>query len=94
MDVSNVAHQLQNLKSSSLKQRAQFERSRQFIGHHHLTPATPFTVGVVELVGGPVLKAIVEGEAVAVGDSVTGVLVDGEDHEGNPIVDLHFRVVT
>ena len=40
------------------------------------------------------LKAIVEGEAVAVGDSVTGVLVDGEDHEGNPIVDLHFRVVT
>ena len=40
------------------------------------------------------LKAIVEGEAVAVGDSVIGVLVDGEDNDGNPVVDLHFRVVT
>ena len=62
--------------------------------HHHPSPPTPFTVGVVELVGGPVLKAIVEGEAVAVGDSVIGVLVDGEDNDGNPVVDLHFRVVT
>ncbi len=61
--------------------------------HHHPSPSTPFTVGVVELVGGPVLKAIVEGEAVAVGDSVIGVLVDVEDNDGNPVVDLHFRVV-
>tara|TARA_Y100000588_G_scaffold346253_1_gene394130 strand:+ start:1181 stop:1435 length:255 start_codon:yes stop_codon:yes gene_type:complete len=62
--------------------------------HHHPAPTTPFTVGVVELVGGPVLKAIVEGDEVAVGDSVVGVLVDGEDNEGNPVVDLHFRIVT
>tara|TARA_Y100001936_G_scaffold54895_1_gene53715 strand:- start:3069 stop:3407 length:339 start_codon:yes stop_codon:yes gene_type:complete len=62
--------------------------------HHHPSPSTPFTVGVVELVAGPVLKAIVEGEAVAVGDSVIGVLVDGEDNDGNPVVDLHFQVVT
>ena len=62
--------------------------------HHHPSPSTPFTVGVVELVAGPVLKAIVEGEAVAVGDSVIGVLVAGEDNDGNPVVDLHFRVVT
>ena len=36
------------------------------------------------------LKAIVEGDAVAVGDSVTGVLVDGEDHEGNPLSSIYI----
>ena len=62
--------------------------------HHHPKPTTPFTVGVIKLTGGPVVKAIVEGNKVVVGDTVKGVLVDGEDDNGNPVVDLHFRVAT
>jgi len=39
-----------------------------------------------------VVKAIIEGDKVVVGDTVKGVLVDGEDDNGNPVVDLRFRV--
>ena len=62
--------------------------------HHRSTPVTPFTVGVIGLVGGPVVKAIVEGDSVVVGSTVEGFLTPGEqDDDGNVIVDLHFRVV-
>ena len=62
--------------------------------HHRSTPVTPFTVGVIGLVGGPVVKAIVEGDGVVVGSTVEGFLApDEQDDDGNVIVDLHFRVV-
>ena len=63
--------------------------------HHHASPPTPFTVAVIDLVGGPVIKAIVAGAGVSVGTEVEGVLVqDVEDAEGNILVDLQFRVMT
>ncbi len=62
--------------------------------HHRPTPVTPFMVGVIELVGGPVVKAIVVGGGVVVGSAVEGFLVpDEEDDDGNVMVDLRFRVV-
>ena len=58
------------------------------------TPPTPFTVAVIDLVGGPVVKAIVEGDDAAVGSSVEGFLVpEDQDDVGNVIVDLRFRVI-
>ena len=61
----------------------------------HASPPTPFTVAVIDLVGGPVIKAIVAGGEVRVGVVVEGVLVeDVEDPEGTVMVDLQFRVVT
>jgi uncharacterized OB-fold protein len=63
--------------------------------HHHASPPTPFTVAVIDLVGGPVIKAIVAGGEVRVGVAVEGVLVeDVEDPEGTVMVDLQFQVVT
>ena len=63
--------------------------------HHHASPPTPFTVAVIDLVGGPVIKAIVAGSEVRVGVAVEGVLVeDVEDTEGTVMVDLQFQVVT
>ena len=63
--------------------------------HHQPSPATPFTVAVIQLTGGPVIKAIVAGAGVSVGTEVEGVLVqDVEDAEGNILVDLQFRVMT
>ena len=63
--------------------------------HHHPSPPTPFTVAVIDLVGGPVIKAIVAGVEVGVGVAVEGVLVeDVADADGNIMVDLQFQVVT
>ena len=63
--------------------------------HHHASPPTPFTVAVIELVGGPVIKAIVAGGEVRVGVAVEGVLIeDVEDTAGTVMVDLQFQVVT
>ena len=62
--------------------------------HHRPSPTTPFTVAVIELSGGPVIKAIVAGSEVGVGAEVEGVLVqDLEDTDDNMLVDLQFRVV-
>ena len=62
--------------------------------HHRSSPVTPFTVGVIGLVGGPVVKAIVEGAGVVVGSTVEGFLVpDEQDDDGNVVMDLRFRVV-
>lgn len=62
--------------------------------HHQPSPATPFTVAVIELTGGPVIKAIVAGTGVSVGTEVEGVLVqDVEDDVGDILVDLQFRVM-
>tara|TARA_Y100000768_G_scaffold97313_1_gene70938 strand:+ start:13316 stop:13519 length:204 start_codon:yes stop_codon:yes gene_type:complete len=61
--------------------------------HHRPAPITPFTVAVIELVGGPVVKAIVEGDDVVVGSSVEGFLApEDKDDAGKVIVDLRFRI--
>ena len=47
--------------------------------HHKPEPATPFTVVEVVLDGGPALKGVLAAgsEPVAIGDRVSGVVVDG-----------------
>lgn len=62
--------------------------------HHRPAPITPFTVAVIELVGGPVVKAIVEGDDVVVGSSVEGFLAPEDKNDaGKVIVDLRFRII-
>ena len=62
--------------------------------HHQDHPATPFTVGIIELVDGPVIKAIVQGEEASVGSPVEGKLVPTEiTDNGTQLVDLYFQVV-
>ena len=62
--------------------------------HHQDHPATPFTVGIIELVDGPVIKAIVQGEEASVGSPVEGKLVPTEiTDNGTQLVDFYFQVV-
>ena len=62
--------------------------------HHQDHPATPFTVGIIELVDGPVIKAIVQGEEASVGSRVEGKLVPTEiTDNGTQLGDLYFQVV-
>ena len=83
-----------NLEQADLEARGAVQAVATVHRHHRSTPVTPFTVGVIGLVGGPVVKAIVEGDGVVVGSTVEGFLAPAEpDDDGNVIVDLHFRVV-
>ena len=59
--------------------------------HHHPSPATPFTVAVIELDDGPVLKSVVlDGSDRDVGRRVRGCLVESAIDEGT--VDLRFEL--
>jgi len=59
--------------------------------HHHPTPPTPFTVAVIELDEGPVLKSMVlDASDADVGARVCGVLVDSAIEEGT--ADLRFQL--
>ena len=82
-----------NFEKWDLQARGSVQAVATVHRHHRPTPPTPFTVGVIELVEGPVVKAIVEGDGVVVGSSVEGFLAPEEpDDAGNVIVDLRFRV--
>lgn len=83
-----------NFESWDLEARGSVRAVAMVYRHHRPTPPTPFTVAVIDLVGGPVVKAIVEGDDAAVGSSVEGFLVpEDQDDVGNVIVDLRFRVI-
>ena len=59
--------------------------------HHHPSPETPFTVAVIELDDGPVLKSVVvDGSDSDVGARVEGILVPSAVEEEK--VDLRFRL--
>jgi len=85
----------ENLEGLDLEARGTVRAIATVHRHHHPSPSTPFTVAVIDLVGGPVIKAIVAGVEVGVGVAVEGVLVeDVADADGNIMVDLQFQVVT
>ncbi|MFN0089256.1 MAG: Zn-ribbon domain-containing OB-fold protein [Acidimicrobiales bacterium] len=60
--------------------------------HHRPRPATPFTVGVIALDAGPVLKAVLTtGEGLRIGQRMRAELVVWEQaDDGENVVDLQF----
>lgn len=59
--------------------------------HHYDTPETPFTVAVIELDDGPVLKSVVlDGSDADVGRRVVGTLIESAIEPGT--VDLRFQL--
>jgi uncharacterized OB-fold protein len=64
---------------------------------HHGEPAAPFDVAEVQLDGGPLIRAMVDGEArdLKIGDRVVAVwLVTSIDEEGDETVEPRFTAAS